>query len=275
MATLYFANTINTSWDELGNWWLDNNTTEQATNLPTINDDVIIISNGGLNTIDSSISEPTVKNLSFDGNSSFNLDINITITDTAIFDFARVPSSDAIITVNGSCIFTSLSSNNAIINGNTIFDLGSINYGTINGDVVFNDGSQNFGATINGNVILNDSSYLSGGYIVGNVTFNNSSGADNFNIVGDATFNDSSFAYGCADISGIAIFNDNSRLDEGDGSGCGYLYSAIFNHNSRLLSANIIYGNIVFNDSSYALNPSYEFLYGMTFQGNVTFKHSS
>ena len=185
MATFYFNAAVDNEWQTLGNWWMDDNFTTQATALPTSVDDVIatasITSNSG--------SEPTVANFTFNDPNGNGPLISISIT------------------VNGDATFNDSSYNNGgTVTGDATFNDSSFNYGTVTGDATFNDSSFNYG-TVTGNATFNDSS-TNNGTVTGNATFNDTS-LNSGTVNGDAVFNDSSSNF-YSTVNGDAVFNDSS-----------------------------------------------------------------
>jgi predicted acyltransferase (DUF342 family) len=133
MATLYFNNTIDSDWSELGNWWTDSNYTVAATGLPSSGDDVII-------GVDSSLSNSNPSSVTMENDA-------VTI--------------DGTVTLNDSSFMLGVSITDAILNDNSF-----IEYVTVNGLVTFNDLSYNKTditgtVTVNRNVVgINNSSIL-------------------------------------------------------------------------------------------------------------------
>lgn len=178
MATFYFNGAVDGEWTELGNWWMDDTFTTQATSLPTSADSVVatayLTSNSG--------SEPTVANFT-------------------IFDpTATFTQSQIAITVTGIAIFNDTAWNSGTINGNAVFMSASANdNGTINGNATFNDSSYNsISGTVNGNANFNDSAFNNG------------------TVTGDATFNNNS--KNLYIVSGTAYYHDTAVSDSGQAS---------------------------------------------------------
>ena len=189
MATFYFNAGVDNEWQTLGNWWMDDNFTTQATALPTSVDDVIatasITSNSG--------SEPTVANFTFNDPNGNGPLISISIT------------------VTGDATFNDSSSNGGTVTGDATFnDISYHGGGTVSGNATFNDSSFNYG-TAPGNATFNDNSY-NYGYVTGNATFNGSSINDAI-VTGDATFNDNSYLSVYGSVNGTSTFNDASYME--------------------------------------------------------------
>lgn len=161
MATFYFNGAVDGEWTELGNWWMDDNFTTQATSLPTNSDDVI--ATGSFFVVNSG-SEPTVANFTAFG--SLDFDMSITVTGmVTLNDAARILG-----TITGNATFNGSVENIANVIGNATFNDSSSNVATVTGDATFNDYSQNYSA-VNGNATFNDSSvYVSYSTVLGTVT---------------------------------------------------------------------------------------------------------
>ena len=189
MATFYFNGAVDGEWQTLGNWWMDDTFTTQATALPTSVDDVIatasIASNSG--------SEPTVANFTLNdpnGNAPIPplIGISITVNGNATFNDGSGNSGG---TVTGDATFNDFSYNSGPVTGNATFNGSSINYSTVTGNATFNGSSYN-GGTVSGNATFNDFSYnyygIVSGTVSGNATFNGSSYNNGGIVYGNATF---------------------------------------------------------------------------------------
>jgi hypothetical protein len=251
MATFYFNGAVDGEWTELGNWWLDDEFSVQATALPTSTDDVIasvsITSNSG--------SAPTVANATFNG-SAHN---GITITVTGLCTFNDSINNG---TITGDCIFNStawdLGDNEGTITGNCTFNDSSENAGAVTGDCTFT-GTRGNNGTITGNCTFLTEAYNGiTGTITGDCTFDPPGyGVDYYvsnygTITGDCTFyggsRNTTESGGLGSITGNCVFNDSS-------SNNGYITGdCVFNdgaHNYRGESVDNIIGNCVFNDGSW------------------------
>ena len=210
IRTLYFNGAVDTNWQTLGNWWMDDTFTTQATALPTSVDDVIALSSITSN----SGSEPTVANFTLnDPSNSYESSIAIAITvsgnatfnDTSYNAWGSTITGDATFndfsysqgTVNGDATFNDSSHNSGTVSGNATFNGSSINYSTVTGEATFNGSSVNYGI-VNGNATFNDNSanaispvLLTNGIVNGNATFNGTSQFASGAVTGTATFNDS------------------------------------------------------------------------------------
>ena len=205
MATFYFNAAVDNEWQTLGNWWMDDNFTTQATALPTSVDDVIatasITSNSG--------SEPTVANFTFNdpnGNGPL-ISISITVNGDATFNDSSYNNGGTVTgdatfndssfnygTVTGNATFNDSSTNNGTVTGNATFNDTSLNSGTVNGDAVFNDSSSNFYSTVNGDAVFNDSSSNSG-TVNGDATFSLSAASNQIAAGWSGSYGSVSFAY--------------------------------------------------------------------------------
>ena len=221
MATFYFNGAVDGEWTELGNWWMDDQFSVQATALPTSADDVIasasITSNSG--------SAPTVANARFDESWLVFNDIPIIVTGNCVFDGGAYNWTSGVIT--GDCTFNG-SFNAGAVTGDCTFSDGSYNdySGAITGDCTFS-GSANVG-TITGGCTFNDGSWNQG-TVTGDCTFNNSSNGHTIVagfVIGDCTFNDSYNGPG-SDVNGNCIFNGNSANG-------GSVNNAVFNDSVTL-----------------------------------------
>ena len=205
MATFYFNGAVDANWQTLGNWWMDDTFTTQATALPTSADDVIasasIYSNSG--------GEPTVANFTLnDPSNSYasSVEIAITVSGNATFNDTSYNNYG---TVTGNATFNDNSYNGGTVTGNATFNGSSVNYGTVTGEATFNGSSVNYGNT--GEATFNDNSanaispvLLTNGIVNGNATFNGSS-VSYGTVTGEATFNDSSFAYPSGTYSVVTV----------------------------------------------------------------------
>jgi hypothetical protein len=175
---LYYSGTGD--WNNLNNWWFDDQHTISASHLPRSIDSVILktscLTNSG--------NAPTVVDLTMHNNT---LGIVVAVIGTASF-------------INNSRL-------NGTINGSATFNNTTRNQGTVNGDVVFNNSAYN-SDYVNGNATFNDTSINSYGVVEGNATFKNSSVNQGGEVYGIATFNGSSQNKGFISIS--AVFNDSS-----------------------------------------------------------------
>ena len=262
MATFYFNGAVDGEWTELGNWWMDDQFSVQATALPTSADDVIasasITSNSG--------SAPTVANAEFVSGAS-NL-ITITVTGLCTFN-----NTSNLGNITGDCVFNGESAGSSgTITGDCTFNGATINGGTITGDCTFNDNSVtgHYGqGSITGNCIFNHSSGNTG-YITGNCVFNdytfNSPGDYYDNITGDCVFNGGSHNVG--GIVGDCVFNDGSVNGY---FGFGSAVNCIFNHNSANGGS---VNNAVFNDSATLYRTDFDTYIGRV-AGNCTLSVAS
>jgi hypothetical protein len=244
--TLYGWGLLDSDWNNLGNWFMDDGLTIPAPSLPTSIDSVVI----SLSQLsENSGSTPTVVNLTVN-NVPFGLPINVTGTATfngSSANLAAPPGSDQ-ATLTANCVFNdgAYINTNATVNGNCTFNNESrINGGYVNGDCVFNDSAYNDYGWIAGNATFNDSSYNNYGRITGDATFNDYSHNDLYGDIANATFNDSSYNNSGATVTGNATFNDSS-YNNGTVSG-----DATFNDYSyNSSSGDGVTGDATFNDNS-------------------------
>lgn len=129
--TLHFTESVDTSWETLGNWWNDSSFTSAATSLPTSVDEVQIY--GFVTSLD----PQSVRSL-VGQSGGYLTGITVTVLDGAVFQ-------------SGSFLW-----DGGTINGNAIFNGNSGNYGTVNGNATFNGSSSNFG-TVTGTKTCNTS----------------------------------------------------------------------------------------------------------------------
>jgi hypothetical protein len=192
-ATLYFDGAVDSDWDELGNWWLDDQHTVAATSLPTSADSVVAtasITAGGQTVVDFTM---------------FGNFINIAGT----------------LTVTGNATFNGASRNDGTIIGDVTFNDASFNEptGTVTGNATFNGESGNNG-TVTGNATFNDDAInASNGTVTGDATFSGAAALDEESsdaissndgeITGNATFN--AFSANTGTVAGTATFNSNSE----------------------------------------------------------------
>jgi hypothetical protein len=179
MATLYFykANDASADWCTLSNWWQDTACTQQATQLPTASDDIVVYSI----IAQSSCGTPTVKTALIDG-TKINLhpiggfgevwlSIELNVTELATFrgELAYLYSDDAelspVAKVNGDCVFQQGAAPwcsqglppetfDAIVNGDAYFYNDSYNHGAlITGNAYVYEPAENpLGGVVNGTI---------------------------------------------------------------------------------------------------------------------------
>lgn len=189
---------------------------------------------------------------------------------TILADHACTGFPPVVVTVTGSALLDSGSTNNATIDGDCVFDNGSTNAGTITGaghsflgastnsgtvtgDTAFDDGSTNSGTvtgdseftdssnngTVNGNATL-DGASTNSGTVDGNATFDGTS-INTGTVTGNATFAGASFNN--ANVNGDATFSgtaEHGGVIDGD---------ATFNGSSRFFDGSVG-GTATFNDNS-------------------------
>jgi hypothetical protein len=146
-ATLYFNAAVDNDWDEVGNWWLDDEHTQAAGRLPAAADSVVA-------TASITASGQTVVNFTVSGSTEVNGSFTVT----------------GLATFQGSCSCGALGA--STLNGNATFnDLAYLApLGTVNGNVTFNDSSGSEGV-VNGDATFNDSSF-NDGTVTGTITDN-------------------------------------------------------------------------------------------------------
>jgi len=287
MAIFYFNGAVDSDWNTLGNWWLDDTFTTPAISLPSNTDDVVV--SQPINT-NSGGGVPTVANYTSNSYGVFNepggqnnyINIDIIVTGTATFNGSSNPqgmtltgncifndSAQNATNIIGNCTFNSISSNVGTIAGNCTFWGYSHNDNAINGDCTFNENSMNSGnvykTSSTGNCTFNGSAQ-NNGQVNGVCTFNNTSNNSGvvfavctFNdhtvnygpITGDCTFNDYAFCGVSSSVSDLATFNDYAICDS-----CSYLNDAVFNGASYCVWTTVN-GNITFNDSAYLVDGGY------------------
>lgn len=119
--TLHLTNSVDTSWETLGNWWNDSSFTSPASSLPTAADEVHVYA------FMSASAPQSVWSLV--GESG------------GILTYMTLAVAGGAVFKAGSAFYDS-----AVLNGNAVFNGNSENYGTINGNATFNDTSKNYGS---------------------------------------------------------------------------------------------------------------------------------
>ena len=185
--TLYFNQAVNSDWHNNLNWWVDSGYTQQAYEVPSSSQDVVI---GG------SIYDTTTD--MYCNNATINIDLRIstgypsvtlnvtstlTVSDTyyigdsmnpgpniicyhAIFLGNSYITGNSYLTSAGTVTFDSTSElGHSSYGGATI-----LGFGGANANVVFNDSSEFVSGTINGNASFYSTSIFNTGTVTGNVT---------------------------------------------------------------------------------------------------------
>lgn len=219
MANLYFNAAVNSNWNTLGNWWLNEAGTTPATSLPGSGDSVFI-----QETVESnSGSVPAVANLTVTNNAASTGPIELTVTGTAIW--------------HGGFLGTQLNGSATFRDGSTFGDLTVQPFGgvspVITGDATFEDytgfylytAEQTF--TVGGDLKFYDYAKMNLYYPLADT------------IAGSIAFNDySSVGYGVSTLGNASktiVFNDDSQMG---GS---------------------TYADVVFNDNALMAKPEYWF----------------
>lgn len=247
MATFYFNGAADLAagqfldWQTLGNWWMDDTFSTQASSLPTSSDSVVMSATCDTN----SGSAPTVVNLTMSGSYVY-VGISLTVTGMATFNGQSYYNYG---TLNGNCTFNGSSWNSGpagTINGDAIFNDSSYNYQTVNGNATFSDNSYNLG-TVNGNATFNGSAQMQSGTVTGNATFNGSSSMDEGSVEGNSTFNDTSLLDGnnYPSIYGTVVLNDYATANGSWNAGGG---PTAFNDHANLSNQYVTTQFCEFND---------------------------
>lgn len=149
-ATYYFNNAVNTSPTTLGNYWTNVGLTVQATALPDVTKDEVIVVSGATFNGDAIFNGNGVNNGTIIGNAKFN---NLSLNEgTVIGDAQLYYSAYNNGVIQGTATFNDYTTNTsgAEVIGTAIFYDNTINDGTITGNASFYDGATNNG-TITGN----------------------------------------------------------------------------------------------------------------------------
>jgi|GEM_PF-3134905 len=217
-SVLYFHTGVNNDWNEVGNWWTDDQFSVAAGILPGGVDDVIIEGN----VISNSGGAISVNTVTLNGEStiidvSFTVTAGLTMNDTSVIGGADM---------HGDAVFNDNAVNGDHIYGDVTFNDDSFNQAAITGDVTFNEASggsitlsgiQAWGdisgaiKDVDGNpittYIFTETSYNFQSTLSGDVTFQDLS-LNAGTVSGDATFTDSSFNTGT--VTGDATFTAGS-----------------------------------------------------------------
>jgi hypothetical protein len=233
MATLYFNAAVDSDWNTLGNWWLDDTFTTPATSLPTSVDDVVIKANVSSN----SGSDPTVANLLMQSETFIALG-GMTLTVTGFCTFNGWLYYYGTIYGDCTCTFDNGARNYGTITGDCTFDTGTQNNGSIYGDCTFNDDSTNeLPGIITGTCTFTDNSPNYGTIYGNSYNKNYYGGGQGGSVIGNCTFNDGSVNDDNAYVFGDCVFNDSSR-NRGNVTGSATFRGSSYNKRG-------IYGDVI------------------------------
>jgi hypothetical protein len=239
MATLYFDGAVDTDWNTLGNWRLDDFTQTRvpAASLPTSSDSAVIAgymdSNSG--------SEPALVDFTI-ANDGSDTSVAVTVTGTATITAGYNYSG----TITGNAIFNEYAYLSGTVTGNATFNDEADNGGYVQGSATFNGASTMYNGSVSGTATFNGNAKLTAGTVVGNATFNGSSFMDGGVVEGNATFNDTSLLDGSYYPStyGTVVLNDYATAN-------GAWYAAdptTFNDHANLSNQYVTYEPCEFND---------------------------